>query len=414
MTAPRMPRCRFIILAAAFLALTGFSRADGPAVRANPTGKVDFNRDIRPILSDNCFACHGPDAKKRKADLRLDVRDAELNTLVASDKSGGDSELIKRLVTDDDSERMPPPKFKKALTVQQIALLRRWVAQGATYTTHWAYVSPRRPPLPAVKNAAWPRNAVDRFLLVRLEARGLTPSPEADKTTLLRRVTLDLTGLPPTPTEVDAFLADRSAGAYEKVVDRLLRSPRYGEHMGRFWLDLARFGDTHGMHLDNYREMWPYRDWVIRAFNSNKPYDRFITEQLAGDLLPGDKLDNLVATGFNRAHVTTSEGGSITEEVHIRNVIDRVETTGTVFLGLTIGCARCHDHKYDPVSQKDFYSLSAFFNSVDGSPLDGNAPRHPPVVKVPTPQQALALAEIERRVAASPEGPGREGRRHRL
>ncbi len=212
-------------------------------------------------------------------------------------------------------------------------------------------------------------------------------------------MTLDLTGLPPTLAEVDAFLADRSESAYKKVVDRLLRSTRYGEHMSRFWLDLARFGDTHGMHLDNYREMWPYRDWVIRAFNANKSYDAFITEQLAGDLLPGEKLENLVATGFNRAHVTTNEGGSITEEIHIRNVIDRVETTGTVFLGLTIGCCRCHDHKYDPVTMKDFYSLSAFFNSVEGSPLDGNATRHPPVIKVPTADHSEALAVIERKIA---------------
>jgi hypothetical protein len=371
------------------------ARGDGPAVTA---GKVDFNRDIRPILSDNCFACHGPDRKQRKADLRLDVHDASLKDVLSPGKPA-DSKLLARLVTKDDSERMPPPKFKKTLTAQQIVLLRRWIEEGATYRVHWSYVAPRRPALPAVKNGAWPRTAVDRFLLARMEAAGLSPSPEADKVTLLRRVTLDLTGLPPTPDEVDAFLADTSADAYTKVVDRLLRSARYGEHLGRFWLDVARFGDTHGMHLDNYREMWPYRDWVIKAFNANKPYDRFITEQLAGDLLPGNNRANLVATGFNRAHVTTSEGGSITEEIHIRNVIDRVETTGTVFLGLTIGCSRCHDHKYDPVTMKDFYSLSAFFNSLEGSPLDGNAARHPPTIQVPTPQQAAALAQADKKLA---------------
>jgi mono/diheme cytochrome c family protein len=390
----------FALLASALVLLPGTSRADGPAIPAKPAGRIDFNRDIRPILSDNCFACHGPDAKKRKADLRLDVRDAGLEGVLTPGKPA-ESELVKRLLATEPSKRMPPAKFKKTLSAQQIDLVRRWVEEGAVWSEHWAYVAPKRAPLPRVKQASWPRNAVDHFLLAKLEASGLAPGPEADKVTLLRRVTLDLTGLPPTPREVDDFLADRSASAYDKAVDRLLRSPRYGEHMGRFWLDLARFGDTHGMHLDNYREMWPYRDWVICAFNENKPYDRFVTEQLAGDLLPGNKLENLVATGFNRAHVTTSEGGSITEEIHIRNVIDRVETTGVVFLGMTVGCARCHDHKYDPVTQKDFYSLSAFFNSLEGSPLDGNATRHPPVVKVPTREQAVALAALADKVQAA-------------
>ncbi len=397
MTAPLWQR-RLVPLILALLLLASAGWGDGPAVPAVPAGKIDFNRDVRPILSDNCFACHGPDAKKRKADLRLDVHDRTLKDFLSPGKPA-ESKLLERLLTADASKRMPPPKSKKTLSPQQIALIRRWIDEGAVYRAHWAYVPPHRPGLPAVKDARWPRNAIDRFLLARMEAEGLTPMPEADKVTLLRRVTLDLTGLPPTPAEVDAFLADRSGGSYNQVVDRLLRSPRYGEHASRFWLDLARFGDTHGMHLDNYREMWPYRDWVIRAFNANKPYDRFVTEQLAGDLLPGNKLDNLVATGFNRAHVTTSEGGSITEEIHVRNVLDRVETTGTVFLGLTITCARCHDHKYDPVTQKDFYSLSAYFNSLEGSPLDGNAPRHPPVIKVPTAAQAEALAQIERKLA---------------
>jgi mono/diheme cytochrome c family protein len=396
MTAPLWQR-RLVPLIVALVLLAATSWADGPITPAVPAGKIDFNRDIRPILSDNCFACHGPDAKKRKADLRLDIHDPTLKDILSPGKPA-ESKLLERLLTSDISKRMPPPKFKKTLSPQQIALIRRWIEEGAVYRAHWAYVAPRRPSLPVVKDVRWPRNAIDHFVLARMEAEGLTPSPEADKITLLRRVTLDLTGLPPTPAEVDNFLAARSGRAYEKVVDRLLRSPRHGEHMARFWLDLARFGDTHGMHLDNYREMWPYRDWVIRAFNANKPYDRFVTEQLAGDLLPGNRLENLVATGFNRAHVTTSEGGSITEEIHIRNVIDRVETTGTVFLGLTIGCARCHDHKYDPVTQKDFYSLSAYFNSIEGSPLDGNAARHPPVIKVPTPQQTEAMAQIERKL----------------
>jgi hypothetical protein len=388
---------KVLSLGACLLALTpGVLRAEV---------KVDYNRDVRPILSDNCFACHGPDAKQRKVKLRLDTREGILGEL----KSGGravvpgkadDSVLLDRVSADEPAMRMPPAKTGKRLTAQQIDVLRRWVEQGAPFATHWAFSSPVRPPLPKVKRADWPRNPIDYFILARLEAEGLAPSLEADRTTLIRRVTLDLTGLPPTPAEVDAFLADASPNAYEKVVDRLLRSPRYGEHMGRFWLDAARYGDTHGLHLDNYREMWPYRDWVIKAFNSNMAYDRFLTEQLAGDLLPNPSLDQIVATGFNRCHVTTSEGGSIEEEVYVRNVVDRVETTGTVFLGMTIGCARCHDHKFDPVKQKEFYQLFAFFNNLDGPALDGNAARPAPVVKIPSAEQAAQLAELDRKATA--------------
>ena len=367
--------------------------------------KVDYNRDIRPILSDNCFACHGPDARQRKAKLRLDTRDGAFAEL----RGGGhaivagkldDSVLIERITADDPSQRMPPAKSRKLLTEAQIDLLRRWVAQGAPYAAHWSFIPPMRPELAKVKNAAWPRDPVDRFILARLESVGLQPSPEANKTTLIRRVTLDLTGLPPTPAEVDAFLSDTSPNAYEKVVDRLLRSPRYGEHLARFWLDAARYGDTHGLHLDNYREMWPYRDWVIQAFNANKPYDRFVIEQLAGDLLPGATLDQIVATGFNRCHVTTSEGGSIEEEVYVRNVIDRVETTGTVFMGLTVGCCRCHDHKFDPIKTKEFYQLFAFFNSLDGPALDGNAALPAPTVRVPTKQQTAQVNRVRQTIAA--------------
>jgi mono/diheme cytochrome c family protein len=388
-----MPLSRLPILVPALLALNLIGRGDGPA---KPT-KLDFNRDIRPLLAENCFACHGPDAKKRKGDLRLDANDpTHRSGKILVPGKAGDSELIRRLVTADKGKLMPPAKSGKTMTPAQIALVKRWVDEGATYAEHWAFVAPKRPALPQPKRSDWARNDIDRFIASRLEREGLTPSPEADRATLIRRVSLDLTGLPPTTAEIDAFLADRAAGAYGRVVDRLLSSPRHAEHMARHWLDLARFGDTHGLHLDNYREMWPYRDWVIRAFAENKPFDAFLTEQLAGDLLPGGKLADLVATGFNRAHVTTAEGGSITEEVHVRNVIDRVETVGTVFLGLTVGCARCHDHKYDPVTQKDFYSLSAFFNSVEGSPLDGNASRHPPVLRVPSAEQVAALMELDR------------------
>lgn len=373
--------------------------------QAKPKARpVNFAREIRPILSDNCFACHGPDDKPRKAGLRLDTKEG----MFAKLKSGGavivpgkpdESELVFRLETDDAEAKMPPGKSGKKLTPQQIDIFRRWVEEGAPWTTHWSFEPPRKAELPAVKASAWPRNAIDRFILARLEAEGLRPSPEAEPTTLVRRAYLDLIGLPPSPREVDAFLNDKSPDAYEKAVDRLLDSPRFGEHMARFWLDAARYGDTHGLHLDNYREIWPYRDWVIKAFNSNKPFDQFVIEQLAGDLLPNPTLDQLVATGFNRCHVSTSEGGSIEEEVYVRNVVDQVDTNGMVFLGLTIGCARCHDHKYDPVRMKDYYQLFAFFNNIDGPALDGNSARWAPIAKVPSSEQKATLEAAEKKIA---------------
>jgi mono/diheme cytochrome c family protein len=375
-----------------------------PAAAA-PAPPVDFNRQVLPILADNCFACHGPDEKQRKAKLRLDTKEGAFAKL----RSGGfaivpgksaDSALVERITADDPHRVMPPVKTHKKLTPEQVALLTRWIDQGAPWSLHWAFVAPRRPDLPRVTDAAWVRNPIDRFILARLEKEGLHPSPEADKVTLLRRVTLDLTGLPPTPDEVDAFLADTRPDAYEQVVHRLLRSPRYGEHMARYWLDAARYGDTHGLHLDNYREMWPYREWVIKAFNRNLPYDQFLVKQLAGDLPPDATLDDIVASGFNRCHVTTSEGGAIDEEVYVRNVVDRVDTTGTVLLGLTVGCSRCHDHKYDPIKMKDYYGLFAFLNSLDDKPLDGNAAAPPPVVRVATPEQQAALAKLGEKAAA--------------
>ncbi|HEY2473475.1 MAG TPA: DUF1549 domain-containing protein, partial [Candidatus Cybelea sp.] len=391
----RVPRIFWLTIAVATVA-SGSLSAD--------EAKLSYDRDIRPILSDNCFACHGPDAKQRKAKLRLDTRDGALAEL----RSGGhavvpgkidDSTLLERIASDVPSRLMPPKKSGKHLTAAQIELLRRWIAEGAPYTVHWAFVPPSRPRLPKVKNTAWPKDPLDRFILARLEREGLQPMSEAERTTLLRRVTLDLTGLPPTPAEVDAFLADKSPNAYEKVVDRLLQSPCYGEHMARFWLDAARYGDTHGLHLDNYRDMWPYRDWVIKTFNDNKPYDQFLTEQLAGDLLPNATLDQIVASGFNRCHVTTSEGGSIEEEVYVRNVLDRVETMGTVFLGLTVGCCRCHDHKFDPIKTKEFYQLFAFFNNLEGHALDGNVARPAPVVRIPTAEQAVELDRLQKEIA---------------
>jgi mono/diheme cytochrome c family protein len=398
--------CRTLAFALAgffLLAVLSPVRTEPPREKKGEPG-IDFSRHIRPILSENCFACHGPDAAKRKAGLRLDTKEGAFAAL----RSGGralvpgkpeESELIVRVSSPEPGEIMPPAKSGKHLKPEQIALLKRWVQEGAAWSEHWAFVSAKRQAVPEIRNPKSEiRNPIDAFIRARLEMKGLEPSPEADRVTLLRRVTLDLTGLPPTPVEVDAFLADQSADPYEKVVDRLLESSRSGEHMTRFWLDAARYGDTHGLHLDNYREIWPYRDWVIRAFNSNKRYDRFLIEQLAGDLLPSPTNEQMVATGFNRCNVTTSEGGSIEEEVFVRNVVDRTETMSTVFMGLTVGCARCHDHKYDPIKMKEFYSLFAFFNSLDGSPLDGNAARHEPTIRVATAEYTQKLAGLHARI----------------
>ncbi len=339
--------------------------------------KVAFGRDIRPILADNCFTCHGHDGNRREAGLRLDQRDSAIgeadsgeHAIVPGDPDA--SELIARITSDDESMRMPPAETEKTLSQEQIDLVRRWIEQGAEWDTHWAFSQPQSSLVPAVQQSDWPRNEIDHFILARLEQEGLAPEPEADRITLLRRVALDLTGLPPSQRDIQMFLRDEDPGAYERAVDRLLASQHYGEQMARFWLDAAHYGDTHGLHLDNYREMWPYRDWVIRAFNRNLPYDQFVIEQLAGDLLPDPTEDQLIATGFNRCHVTTNEGGSISEEVYVRNVVDRVVTTGTVFMGLTLECTRCHDHKFDPLTMNDFYSLFAYFNSLDGDPMDGN------------------------------------------
>ena len=374
--------------------------------------RVDFNRDIRPIFSGNCFACHGPDGKTRKAGLRFDTRQgafADLgghHALVASDVAA--SAVYQRITAEDAGDRMPPPSSGKSLTAEQITLIRRWIEQGAEWQEHWSFVAPKRPALPAVKRTDWPRNAIDYFILSRVEQAGLTPSTQADPRTLIRRVSFDLTGLPPTPAEIEALVNDSSSSAYEKLVDRLLDSPHYGEHMARFWLDAARYGDTHGLHLDNYREMWLYRDWVINAFNANLPYDAFTIQQLAGDLLPDATLDDQIATGFNRCHVSTNEGGSIKEEVYVRNVVDRVETTGTIFLGLTVGCAVCHDHKFDPISQQEFYQLFAFFNNLDGNAMDGNSKDPAPIVRVLSDRDRVRRSTIQasiRKLEAEVEGP---------
>ncbi|MBZ5607636.1 MAG: DUF1553 domain-containing protein [Acidobacteriia bacterium] len=359
-------------------------------------GRVDFDRQIRPIFSDNCYACHGPDDNNRKAGLRFDTREGAFrdggNDKIIVPGDAASSRLYRR-ISDQSASRMPPPSSGHSLTADQIDSIRRWIDQGASWESHWAFVPPKRPVIPTVKDQKRVRNPVDAFVLKRLETEGLQPSPEADKATLLRRVSLDLTGLPPTPAELDSFEQDKSADAYEKQVDRLLHSPHYGERMAMQWLDLARYADSHGYHIDSHRDMWPWRDWVIRAFNRNMPFDQFTIEQIAGDLLPNATLEQRIATGFNRNHMINFEGGAIPEEYQLEYVVDRVDTTATTWLGLTLGCARCHDHKYDPITQKEFYSFAAFFNSVSEEGLDGMDGNAKPFLKLPTEQQR---AEQER------------------
>ena len=371
---------------------------------ARSAEKVDFIRDIRPILSNTCFKCHGFDDKTRQANLRLDLAEGataktDSGAVAIVPGKSGESEIVRRLTAADASERMPPADSGKSVTPEQIELIKRWIDEGAEFKPHWSFVTPSRPAVPEVEQKQAIRNPIDNFVLARLEKEGLAPSPAADKVTLIRRVTLDLTGLPPTIEEVDAFLADDSPEAYAKVVDRLLKSPRYGEHMARYWLDAARYGDTHGLHFDNERSLWPYRDWVIDAFNDNKPFDQFTIEQLAGDLLPDATVDQKIATGFTRCNVSTSEGGSIDEEVLVRYGIDRVETTSTVFLGLTLGCAVCHNHKFDPVTQKEFYQLFAFFSGINEAAMDGNQIAPPPIMKLPTPELTAKQQQLDAEIA---------------
>jgi mono/diheme cytochrome c family protein len=380
--------------------------APSPAAESVPGRTIEFNRDIRPILSDNCFACHGLDAHTRKAGLRLDTPEgayAESDGVQAV-KPGDPaaSTIIQRILSSDEDEVMPPPDSHKKITPAQVELLKQWIAQGAPYQRHWSFESPVKPAIPEISAPKAPiRNGIDAFIQDRLGRKGLSPAPEASKETLLRRVTLDLTGLPPTIEEIDDFLADDSPTAYDNVVSRLLKSVRYGEHMGRVWLDAARYADTHGLHLDNERSMWPYRDWVVRAFNENLPFDQFTIWQLAGDLLPSPTADQLVASGFNRCNVTTSEGGSINEEFIFRYAVDRAETTVAVWMALTAGCAVCHDHKFDPISQKEFYQLYAFFNSAADPAMDGNILLTPPTLRLSNPQQAKKLASYDQRIAAT-------------
>ncbi len=367
--------------------------------------KVNFSRDILPLLSDNCFKCHGPDEANRESDLRLDKHESTLVKLESGHAAlvpgnSEQSELFHRIATTDADLKMPPEDSGKKLTEQQIALVKKWIDGGAEWSGHWAFQPPEKPNVPAVTTDWSTKNPIDNFIHAKLITANHSPENRAAKETLIRRVTLDLTGLPATLQEVDQFLADDSEQAYERVVDRLLSSQKYGENMARIWLDAARYGDTHGLHLDNERSIWLYRDWVIKAYNSNQPYDQFTIEQIAGDLLPTPTLDQRIATGFNRCNVTTSEGGSIDDEYYMRYAVDRVETTSTVWLGLTAGCAACHDHKFDPLTQKEFYQLFSYYFSLTERAMDGNKLLPPPVVKVPSETQVQQQSQYTEELAA--------------
>ena len=375
--------------------------------------EVAYNRDIRPILLENCFACHGADSASRQADLRLDRRDDAIASGGIVPGEPDSSPLLDRVYSDDPEEVMPPPATKKQVSAEQKMLLTKWIAAGAPYEPHWSFIPPVKPEPPVVANEGWVRNEIDRFVLAGLESAGLEPAVEADRRTLARRVALDLTGLSPDPVAVEAFVADARPDAYEAYVDALLTSPAWGEHRGRHWLDYARYADTHGIHFDNEREMWTFRQWVIQAFNNNLPFDEFTVLQLAGDLVdlgaaasPDEVLDARVGSGFNRCNITTNEGGVIVDEYIVLYALDRTETTATVWMGLTAGCAVCHDHKFDPFSTRDFYSLSAFFNNTTQAALDGNVKDTPPILPVPRSEDRPQFAAVDRALPVAREAVG--------
>ncbi len=362
---------------------------------------IDFDSQVRPILADRCFRCHGPDPGSREADLRLDEEAAAKEWVIVPGDAEA-SELVARISSDEADYRMPPPDSKLALTREEIALLRDWVQQGAVWQQHWSFIPLTDIAIPRPENGGWIRSPVDAFVLQKLQQVQRGPAPPADQATLLRRVSFALTGLPPSVAELDAFLADSAPDAYARAVDRLLQSKRYGERMAADWLDVARYSDTYGYQVDRDRYVWPYRDWVIAAFNQNMPYDQFITEQLAGDLLPEGTDNQILATTFNRLHPQEAEGGSIPEEFRIKSVTDRTDTFATAFLGLTMECCRCHDHKFDPISQREYYELSAFFDNLDEAGLYSYF-----TDAIPTP--SLLLPTEPQRSAQS--GCGRKSRR---
>lgn len=397
------------IAAAMVVASAATAEVNTPAVpeseRSEPLPKLDYGRHIRPILSQHCLKCHGPDEKERKGVLRLDSREfalapAESGKAAIVPGQPEASELVARITSPDADLRMPPAATKQKLTPQEIDLLKRWIAQGADQKLHWSYVKPRRPPVPAIQSGEWVRTGIDYFILQQLQSAGLQPAPEADRSTLLRRLSLDLTGLPPTIAEVDDFVGDSAPDAYEKLVDRLMASPHFGERLAQDWLDLSRYGDTNGYENDSERSIWKYRDWVINAFNGNLPFDRFTIEQIAGDLLPDATSEQRTATGFSRNVTYNEEGGADPDEYMVKYAVDRTNTAATVFLGMTTACAECHDHKYDPITQRDFYSLFAYFNSVDGEKgAQGHDVPLPPLISFPTPEQTATLERTRSELA---------------
>ena len=399
-TAASCASALILLLASALVGMT--AGCHGRQARVAAPQHVDFNQDVQPILASNCFSCHGPDPEMRKAGLRLDLEESAFkkrpghpDAIVPGHPE--QSELIKRIESKDPHHLMPQTSLGEAkpMKPEEIAILREWVKEGAVYRPHWAFEKPAKPALPeAAQNDAWVKNPIDAFVLARLKKEGLHPSPEADKATLIRRVTLDLTGLLPTPAEVSAFVKDSSPQAYERVVDRLLASPSYGEARTRYWLDYARYADTYGLHFDNTRHIWPYRDYLIRSFNSNKSFDRFAMEQIAGDLLPAKNLDPLIASGYVRLGISSNEGGTIPEELRVNIARERTEAYGATFMGLTVGCAVCHDHKYDPTTQKDFYALSAFFNNLNEQPFNNDRPVWAPVARLPLEQNQEAYNRV--------------------
>ena len=369
------------------------------------TPDLDFNRDIRPILAENCFYCHGQDSNKRQGDLRLDLRESAIQPGAIVPCDAPKSKLVQRIHATDPETMMPPPKSNRRLSAEQKQLLERWISAGAVYQSHWAFVAPVRPPVPAVTRQDWVRTPIDRFVLAKLEKEGLGPSPEADRLTLLKRLSIDLTGLPPTPQEVDDFLADPSEQAYERTVDRLLASQQYGERMALPWLDAARYADSNGFQQDGDTWQWVWRDWVVKAFNQDLGFDQFTVWQLAGDLLPDASTDQKIASAFNRNHLLNGEGGAIAEEQRFVNLFDRMDTTATNWLGLTMACVQCHDHKYDPITQRDYYSLMDAFNRVpeSGTPqyFSSRIRVAAPFLELPTEENKVRIAELETQIAAT-------------